>query len=570
MKNLKSRNLNNIFHSKTMLVFMLTLVFAVALLVFSIQPVFALTTGNGAVQVGNGAVQAGNGADLWNNVTNTFNPNVVNDIKSKLFGTINPATYVENNYDKEEFNLSKGKVVTARTINSKVGNAEEGMVVTLGGKQWSVTSLTLADTPNNKNSVIMTLYLTQSEGTSMYSDFPLKIGAAYGSDMINYGADMYSSSTIRNALLTAENWSMFSSGYFAKNYLVQPKYIDYQHNLTRSGRDSGRDFKNDSLGNVINPYDGYTWGWDENENWSSNEKYGKYISYDENTTVNGYRYNDWGEDYIWLPSMTETGALKDSNGGGDSMFPDKCVWKLTPNQRKFSGNSWSWVRSGDHSAYCNAFLLNSSGGASIVRVSSKTVGVRPAIHLNLSAAFEGVANGIAPTKESGYDYQTIDKNNVRQNYATTNSKHSASIDSSSVLGKILPNTKLSTFVANLENSKSSIKVYDSKNNLIYDKGAEVVSNQIIGTGYRVELYNGATAVDKVYLSVLGDVNGDGRITASDVMYLRQIASDSELYNNLNIEIKIASLIINKGKVTSADSEIILNVINQKLTMDLFL
>ena len=80
----------------------------------------------------------------------------------------------------------------------------------------------------------------------------------------------------------------------------------------------------------------------------------------------------------------------------------------------------------------------------------------------------------------------------------------------------------------MENSKSTIKVYDSKNSLIYDKGVEVVANQIIGTGYRVELYNGTTATDIVYLSVLGDVNGDGRITASDVMYLRQIARDKDL------------------------------------------
>jgi len=561
MKNLKSRNLNNIFHSKTMLVFALVLLFAIAILIYALQPVFALTTSNGAVQ-------AGGGADLWNNVTNTFNPNVVNDIKSKLFGTINPATYVENNYDKEEFNLSKGKVVTARTINSKVGNAEEGMVVTLGGKQWSVTSLTLADTPNNKNSVIMTLYLTQNEGLSEYLDTTIDIS---GNDINNFGKNMYSSSTIRNALLTAENWSMFSSGYFAQNYLVQPKYINYQSNLTRKGRDDGADLKNDTLGNPESQknYEGYNYGWQPNEGFF--EEYGQHIPYSSDTTINGYRYNDWGEDYIWLPSMTETGAYEKNvdNASGSSYLSDDCVWKLTQFQRKHSGGNWSWLRSGTNYGYNDAYLLSPVGSYSSNFV-SVSYGVRPAIHLNLSAAFEGVANGIAPTKESGYDYQTIDKNNIRQNYGEINNKHSASVDGRNVLGKISPNTKLSTFVSNLENSKNSIKVYDSKGNPIYDKGVEIVANQIIGTGYRVELYNGATAVDKVYLSVLGDVNGDGRITASDVMYLRQIASDSELYNNLNIETKLASLIINKGKVTSADSEIILNVINQKLTMDLFL
>ncbi len=553
MKSLKSKNLNNIFNSKTLSVILLILFFAVALLVFSIKPVFALENSNGAVQ-------AGGGAELWNNVTNTFNPNVVNDIKSKLFGTTDSVAYIESNYGKEEYVLSKSKVVTARTINNKVGNAQDGMVVTLGGKQWSVTSLTLADTPNNKNSVIMTLYLTQNEGATTYSDFPLNVGAGVGSDSVNFGANVYSSSLVRKRLLTDNNWSIFSSGYFAEKYLVQPKYINYQRNLTRNGRDDGTDFKNDTLGDAFNPYKGNNYGWDESGKMGVRAEYGTHVPYDENTTVNGYRYNDWGEDYIWLPSLLEI--------GNSSSLDAVCVWKLTQNQRKQSGTLSAWSRSAPSNLYSYSSVLASSG-ASGQAYTANNSGVRPAIHLNLSLAMQGVASGIAPTKESGYDYQTIDKNNIRQNYGEINNKHSASVDGRNVLGKISPNTKLSTFVSNLENSKNSIKVYDSKGNPIYDKGVEIVANQIIGTGYRVELYNGTTATDIVYLSVLGDVNGDGRITASDVMYLRQIANESALYNNLNIETKLASLILNKGKVTSADSEIILNVIEYKFSIDIF-
>ena len=64
------------------------------------------------------------------------------------------------------------------------------------------------------------------------------------------------------------------------------------------------------------------------------------------------------------------------------------------------------------------------------------------------------------------------------------------------------------------------------------------------------------------LSILGDVNGDGRISASDVTYLRQIASDNALYESLSVEKKLASMVINKGNVTSADAEIVKNVINK--------
>ncbi len=562
MKNLKTKSKSNVILSKTLLVAMLIITIVSAVVMLSLNQVFALGSSNGAVQ-------AGGGAELWNNVTNTFNPNVVNDIKSKLFGTTDPVAYIESNYVKEEYTLSQGKVVPAKAINKKVGNAQDGMVVTLGGKKWMVASLTLADTPNHKNSVIMTLYLAQNEGTSIYSDFPIKTGAGVGSDSVNFGANMYSSSTVRNHLLTADNWSLFSSGYFAENYLVQPKYINYQRNLTRNGRDDGTDLKNDTLGDAFNPYKGNNYGWDASGTWGPKAEYGTHVLYDENTTVNGYRYNDWGEDYIWLPSMTETGALKEEGvTSGGSYIDDECVWKLTQNQRKHSGSTWSWLRSGNFNYYSYSYALGSSGAYNSNYV-GVTFGVRPALHLNLSSAVLGTASGIAPTNESGYDYQTIDKNNIRQNFGALNNNHSASVNGRNVLGKISPNTKLATFIANLENSKSSIKVYDSKNNLIYDKGVEVVANQIIGTGYRVELYNGTTATDIVYLSVLGDVNGDGRITASDVMYLRQIASDKDLFNNLYTEYKLASMVINKGTITSADSEILIGVMDYKLRIEIF-
>ncbi len=562
MKNLKTKSKSNVILSKTLLVAMLIITIVSAVVMLSLNQVFALGSSNGAVQ-------AGGGAELWNNVTNTFNPNVVNDIKSKLFGTTDPVAYIESNYVKEEYTLSQGKVVPAKAINKKVGNAQDGMVVTLGGKKWMVASLTLADTPNHKNSVIMTLYLAQNEGTSIYSDFPIKTGAGVGSDSVNFGANMYSSSTVRNHLLTADNWSLFSSGYFAENYLVQPKYINYQRNLTRNGRDDGTDLKNDTLGDAFNPYKGNNYGWDASGTWGPKAEYGTHVLYDENTTVNGYRYNDWGEDYIWLPSMTETGALKEEGvTSGGSYIDDECVWKLTQNQRKHSGSTWSWLRSGNFNYYSYSYALGSSGAYNSNYV-GVTFGVRPALHLNLSSAVLGTASGIAPTNESGYDYQTIDKNNIRQNFGALNNNHSASVNGRNVLGKISPNTKLATFIANLENSKSSIKVYDSKNNLIYDKGVEVVANQIISTGYRVELYNGTTATDIVYLSVLGDVNGDGRITASDVMYLRQIASDKDLFNNLYTEYKLASMVINKGTITSADSEILIGVMDYKLRIEIF-
>ncbi len=563
MENLKNKIKKNIFHNETVLVSILIIVLTGALLIFSFKPVFALGSNNGAVQ-------AGGGAELWNSSTNTFSPNVINDIKAKLFGTTNPVDYINSNYDAKEFSLSKSKVVTASTINTKVGNAQEGMVVTLGGKQWMVTSLTLADTPRGFTDVIMTLYLKQNDGISRY--FGTSIDTS-GSDAKNWGRNMYSNSTIRNHLLTADNWSLFSDGYFAENYLVKPKYIYYQQNLTRAGRDDSYDLKNDALGTPESQhwYDGWNYNWTSNNRVEAN---GKHNPYTADTNINGHRYNDWGEDYIWLPSMTETGALLEDGvtTGGASYLDKECVWKLSQAQRKHSGATWSWLRSGDSHLYRSAYVLGSSGaydGSSV----SDSLGVRPALHLNLSSAVLGTAQGVAPTNESGYDYQCLDTNNLRQYYSTLNYKHGESDKTAerNVLGKIAPNTKLATFVANLENPKNLLMVYDNKGTLIYNKGTEVKTDCIIGTGYKVELYdtNGSTLLDTVYISVLGDVNGDGRITASDVAYLRQIASSESIYTGLTLEKKLASMLINKGSVTSADAEIVRNIIDKKLWIELF-
>ena len=82
-------------------------------------------------------------------------------------------------------------------------------------------------------------------------------------------------------------------------------------------------------------------------------------------------------------------------------------------------------------------------------------------------------------------------------------------------------------------------------------------------------YQSGSKVERITLSVLGDVNGDGRISASDVSYLRQLASDDTLYQSLSTEKKLASMVVNKGDVTSADAEIVRNVIDKLLMINLF-
>ncbi len=187
---------------------------------------------------------------------------------------------------------------------------------------------------------------------------------------------------------------------------------------------------------------------------------------------------------------------------------------------------------------------------------------------------------LTPQVEEGeYKFIYIDDEGYRKTYKQGGIVHGVNDSSLNggrlVLGNIAPNTSVKRFVETLGYDTSKIVIKDSAEKEIYVNGVPVDQSTYdkrfelaVGTGWRVE-YTTTGGTEIIYLSVLGDINGDGRISASDCAYLRELANDKVLYDNLNAEIKLASLIINKGKVTSADSEIILNVINQKLTMDLF-
>lgn len=150
-----------------------------------------------------------------------------------------------------------------------------------------------------------------------------------------------------------------------------------------------------------------------------------------------------------------------------------------------------------------------------------------------------------------------------------------------VLGQILPETTVNAFVSNILASQlSSVRVYTLKNELIYDctnPGDGFTADDLddadgygIGTGWRVE-YGETGSADVVYLSVLGDVTGDGRITSADTSringYIRETASAVATFQN--VENRLAAYVMNRGQIYSGDTSALNSIIRGVRTIDFY-
>ena len=183
-----------------------------------------------------------------------------------------------------------------------------------------------------------------------------------------------------------------------------------------------------------------------------------------------------------------------------------------------------------------------------------------------------------------YDFVYFE-DGYRKNYKDNNIEHGLELKllencggTYAVLGNIMPNTSINTLISAINFDGSKVAIYDNKGELVFNKGTAAsgvdTNNNIInavGTGWRLETYSrNNEIIETVYLSVFGDVNGDGRITASDVAYLRQLASDADLFTSLDMHKQVAASIINKGKLTKFDADILRLVIDKVISLDFYI
>ncbi len=297
--------------------------------------------------------------EIYNSENKTF-------VKSEL-EALYTALGSSNGYDDVKLNADNKKASAVpkgggSTLTGDNTVANRNITVTFGGKQWYAVYLSESDS----NDVVLTLWAkTVSTETTKWN--------LHTNVNVNYPSGMYSSSKIRSFLTgstystdgttldaTAQSpeWRNFFTGLGgADNYskfLVQPKNMGWQY---------------DERGYDIFP-SSVSWG----SNASGNEaQSGATVSAAVQQVITNIHYNDWREDYIFEPGVTETGNLRYKPG----------IWKCLDAQYKTSTDYWMRSTTTGDSDMTH---YNTSGNHKYDKVNFAEKAVRPALHLNLTEA----------------------------------------------------------------------------------------------------------------------------------------------------------------------------------------
>ena len=305
-------------------------------------------------------------------------------------------------------------VVSATGANKQAG---QEIKITFGGLDWWATYLS-TDTDGN---VILTLWLDESQqdawadrpadegelygfiNGSLYSDWSADWSDEYGSR--TYPSNMYGTSYIRAVTLNnggqyATSYSALSSAYAQNSNSVFARFTmeEVENSLTQYiTRPSQMSWQVYQSSAATNPSLSYYYPNDSIEDPADKDLEGSWWNSSYNyKDKDGYK--DWANDYIWLPSLAETG-YDTSNIG---------LWETSTEQRQNYSSSTSnngtvgtgngtggpyndsWLRSGFYNSANYACLLHPSGSDYGCYYVDYSYAVRPALHLNLSKVIRDV------------------------------------------------------------------------------------------------------------------------------------------------------------------------------------
>ncbi|MDE5618530.1 MAG: hypothetical protein K2I79_03490, partial [Clostridia bacterium] len=271
-----------------------------------------------------------------------------------------------------------------RTANENINGVGKDIVLTMvDGMKWTVTSLIKVPNDEGGNDIIATLWLANTSyalawntwyenasnveypsnvyGTSYIRAEGLNIGSGY---VASQGASSLTYDIEQSAEHPYAKFTMPSVTGSLTNFLVKPSKVRYQ--------EVENQYSGSTIGGVGYTLPNEAYGTPTGStNWFSNK------TLDLSTIPLKTGYTDWKDDLIWLPSLSETGTSSSIDG----------IWGLSNAQR--TNFTASWLRSCSYGSTWSAYNLvdlgNSSNGNYVTRINA----VRPALHLNLSAAGSG-------------------------------------------------------------------------------------------------------------------------------------------------------------------------------------
>lgn len=145
-----------------------------------------------------------------------------------------------------------------------------------------------------------------------------------------------------------------------------------------------------------------------------------------------------------------------------------------------------------------------------------------------------------------------------------------------VLGEIVAGATLTDLVANFSSAQlNKINVYANDGAIIYEgnNGGIVSGNAglTICTGWKIQYGTGAAA-DIIYVSILGDVSGDGRIRMADAADIGSYVAGDQGITFEDLEVKLAAYIGNNGSISMRDSANISSIVagNAGVTIETYL
>ncbi len=330
--------MNALYKSKKLLLAFIICVSAIAV---SLGTAFAIVFSGQRANAYTPSNQAGNVAEIGEIWTgSTFNAGNL----QKLFQMLSNNS--SGTIDTLSSKIGSG-TINANTLRTYTTNKSNGqsIVVTMGGIDWVVMYLSKTksnkdDDGDGKGDVIATLWQLDSGvvGNTSFSNGYYDSGNVSSVPSSMYGRSMMRSVTLNNggpywngtsngnnSTVLAEDpgiqddhvyGSFTSPNSPLREFIVQPRFVSWQ--------ESGQNAKT-QIGFSYNL---------SNENWSSSIPDTNF--YNAGMNFAELAGNDaWKNDYLWLPSMSETGHSSSYTG----------IWGTNQNERSNGSGTYAWSRS---------------------------------------------------------------------------------------------------------------------------------------------------------------------------------------------------------------------------------